>query len=156
MRIISGGQTGADRAALDVAIAAGIPHGGWVPKHRTAEDGTLPERYGLRETESENVEERTLLNVRDADATLIIARAPLGGGTALTKEYADKFGKPSLVLDPSELSPDNAARELTDWIAVTAINTLNIAGPRASEDPTIYDATRAILQACSYFAHGEH
>src|SRR5690606_31296737 len=102
--IISGGQTGVDRAALDAALALGIEHGGWCPLGRWAEDGRIPERYRLRETNSPDYAVRTCRNVDEADATLIVAPAPLIGGTRLTYEYAVQTGKPCLVIDPADVS----------------------------------------------------
>ena len=99
LKIISGGQTGVDRAALDVAKALAIPCGGWCPRGRKAEDGIIDARYNLQETPSQNYAQRTEWNVRDADATLIIYQQPLEGGTLLTKEYAEKKGKPCFVAD---------------------------------------------------------
>jgi hypothetical protein len=147
LTIVSGGQTGADRAALDVAMELGIPHGGWVPKGRAAEDGAIPARYRVTETESSAYDERTKLNVQDSDGTLIIARGPLTGGTALTRDHARALGKPVLVIDISGASIDGAARKIGEWIERGKIKTLNVAGPRASQDPTIYAHTHAVLSA---------
>src|SRR5436309_586670 len=102
-RILSGGQTGVDRAALDVALALGLPCDGWCPRGRKAEDGPLPDRYPLRETPTDAYAERTAWNVRDADGTLVLLRGRPSGGTALTIELADRYGKPCLVLDLSEI-----------------------------------------------------
>src|SRR5213080_1459301 len=99
-KIVSGGQTGVDRAALDVALELGIPCGGWCPIGRRAEDGVIPDRYPLRQAPSANYADRTALNVRDSDGTLILARGPLRGGTALTKTFAERYGRPYLVVDP--------------------------------------------------------
>ena len=147
LTIVSGGQTGADRAALDVAMELGIPHGGWVPKGRAAEDGAIPARYCVTETGSSAYDERTKLNVQDSDGTLIIARGPLTGGTALTRDHARALGKPVLVIDISGASIDDAARKIGEWIERGKIKTLNVAGPRASQDPTIYAHTHAVLSA---------
>ncbi|PSQ85488.1 MAG: molybdenum cofactor carrier, partial [Bacteroidetes bacterium QH_2_63_10] len=87
-KIISGGQTGVDRAALDAALAFNVPVGGWCPKGRRAEDGQIPDRYPLEETPSEAYEQRTAWNVRDSDGTLIITDGSLEGGTALTMTEA--------------------------------------------------------------------
>src|SRR3990170_1498194 len=97
-RIVSGGQTGADRAALDWAIRNGVPHGGWCPRGRTAEDGVLPAKYELREAESLDYRWRTRQNVTDSDATLILNMGALDGGTLETAKLAKRFGKPHLIL----------------------------------------------------------
>ena len=128
-KIISGGQTGVDRAALDVALELGIPCGGWCPKGRAAEDGRIDDRYPLLETESEDPAERTQRNVRDSDATLIISRLPLTGGTALTQAHAQELGRPVLVIDPDD---SQAADEVRRWLDSKQPRVLNIAGPRAS------------------------
>ena len=99
-RIVSGGQTGVDRAALDVALERGLPCGSWCPRGRLAEDGVIPPRYPLTEALTSSYSNRTELNVRDSDATLIVVHGPLRGGTALTKRQADKLGQPVLVVDP--------------------------------------------------------
>ncbi|NNF57402.1 MAG: molybdenum cofactor carrier [Rhodothermaceae bacterium] len=143
LRIMSGGQTGVDRAALDAARQAGLPCGGWCPAGRRAEDGVIPDRYPLRETPTVDYAERTHLNVRDSDATLILARGPLVGGTALTREEAEALARPVLVLDPTD---PKAVREARRWMRQQhAIRTLNIAGPRESTEPGIYAETLAFL-----------
>jgi hypothetical protein len=145
-RIVSGGQTGADRAALDFALANGIRIGGWVPKGRLAEDGRIPDRYpGLVESESADPAVRTARNVRDSDATLILSHGPLDGGSLLTLQEATRAGKPVLHLDLDDTPPAPAAARLRSWLAALCPNTLNVAGPRASRDPRISAATGLVL-----------
>ena len=145
---MSGGQTGADRAALDVALARGLRIGGWVPKGRVAEDGSIPERYvGLVETESSDPAERTARNVRDSDATLIVSHGPLEGGSRLTLDEATRAGKPRLHLDLAALPLTSASARLADWLAEVRPRVLNVAGARASEDPRIAADTTALLEA---------
>lgn len=145
-KIISGGQTGVDRAALDAALARGIEIGGHVPKGRVAEDGRIPERYsGIIETESADPAERTELNVINSDATLIVSRGALAGGSKLTADMAQRHGKPFLHIDLKTTSPAAAIDEINSWIASITCSVLNVAGPRASEDPDIYDMSREIL-----------
>jgi hypothetical protein len=146
-RIISGGQTGADRAALDAAIVAGLDHGGWAPNGLWAEDGPIAARYGLVETPSADVAQRTEWNVRDADATLIVASGPLAGGTALAQQCAFKHGKPSRQFDPRGASRDHLAADMARWLAPLDGDVLNVAGPRASQDPGLYDLAFAALLA---------
>jgi glyoxylase-like metal-dependent hydrolase (beta-lactamase superfamily II) len=146
VRIVSGGQTGADRAAWDVALELGLATGGWVPRGRRAEDGPVPERYGnLSETESEAYERRTQLNVRDSDATVVLSFGLPAGGSALTLQIARSLGRPHLHLDLDHLGIDEAVERLRDWLARTRPRVLNVAGPRASEEPRIAEATRSIL-----------
>lgn len=142
-RIISGGQTGVDRAALDVALALGIPCGGWCPKGRWAEDGSIDPRYPLRETSGSDPGERTRRNVAEADATLIVARQPLAGGTAVTHDCAEKLGKVLLVIEPC--TTDAARAAVAGWLAKHAPQVLNVAGPRESESPGIYRESKAFL-----------
>lgn len=142
-RIISGGQTGVDRAALDVALALGIPCGGWCPKGRRAEDGPIDPRYPLRETSGSDPGERTRRNVAEADATLIVARQPLAGGTAVTHDCAEKLGKVLLVIEPC--AADAARAAVAGWLAKHAPQVLNVAGPRESESPGIYRESKAFL-----------
>ena len=141
-RIVSGGQTGVDRAALDVAMDLGIPCGGWCPRGRKAEDGPIDARYPLKETPSASYAKRTEWNVRDSDATLILARIPLGGGTALTERLARKVSRPVFVADP--WSPETDA--LGAWLEKGGYETLNFAGPRESRAPGVYKAAVVFLK----------
>jgi hypothetical protein len=146
LTIISGGQTGVDQAALDVARELGIPCGGYIPRGRWTEDGPLSGNYaGMIETESEGPSERTKRNVRETDATLIFTRHGCEGGTLVTAETARKAGKPRLIIDLAEIERKVAAAAISDWLARTAPGRLNVAGPRASKDPAIYAETKAIL-----------
>jgi hypothetical protein len=141
-KIVSGGQTGVDRAALDAALAHDVLVGGWCPKGRRAEDGVIPDRYPLRETPSEEYAQRTAWNVRDSDGTLLIAPAPLQGGTALTRTEAEDRGTPVLHVRPEDPVPVPMIRA---WGAEHEVQVLNVAGPRASEVEGIYEAARTIL-----------
>lgn len=146
-RIVSGGQTGVDRAALDVALELGIEIGGWVPRGRRADDGRVPERYaGLLECDSAAYEVRTELNVRDSDATLILAPGPLAGGTALTERIAVRLGKPRLTVDPTQAPLRETAVRVRQWLDSTRPGVLNVAGPRASEAPGIGEAVTELLR----------
>ena len=142
--IVSGGQTGVDRAALDLALDLGLAAGGWCPAGRWAEDGAVPRRYPLRETSSADPAVRTRRNVRDSDATLILSPVPLAGGTALTARVARTLGRPCLALDPRDRS---AVRALRRWLEAVRPAVLNVAGPRASEAPGLGVAARRVLGA---------
>lgn len=145
-KIISGGQTGADRAAWDAAIEAGIATGGFVPVGRQAEDGPIPAKYpGLTETLGRDPTERTRLNVIDADATLLFSHGPPTGGSRLTTEFAAEHFKPLLHIDLSRDPWEGAVERVAHWLRSANISVLNIAGPRASEDPLIYQAVREFL-----------
>ncbi|MCS7009095.1 MAG: putative molybdenum carrier protein [Chthoniobacterales bacterium] len=146
LKITSGGQTGIDRAALDVAIELGIPHGGWCPKQRWAEDGVLPEKYTLRETPSQDPSQRTLWNVRDSDATLILCRTTdLTGGTLYTKECCEKFNKPYLLWKTqNNFEP---LKKIINFLVENKVKVLNIAGPRESQEPGIYLEAKQLLKA---------
>ena len=145
-RIVSGGQTGVDRAGLELAIAHNIPHGGWCPRGRRSEDGTIPSRYELEELDSPDYPARTEQNVIDSDATLILFEVAIKGGTRLTRRYARRWDKPVLSLNIEAADPV----ELRDWIDLVRPNTLNIAGPRESSFPGIGDRAFAfLLQAFS-------
>jgi hypothetical protein len=136
LKILSGGQTGADRAALDWAIANGVEYGGWCPKGRGSEDGTIPSQYQLQETPSTNYLQRTEWNVRDSDGTVIFSiKEQLTGGSLRTAELAEKHKKPMLQL--SAIHQDQAAERLTAFIQQHNIHVLNVAGPRASEEPEV-------------------
>ena len=147
LTVISGGQTGVDRAALDVALALGLACGGWCPRGRAAEDGPIDLRYPLRETAGADPAQRTRLNVRDADGTLILAPGEPSGGTALTRRIAIEMGKPHLVIDPAQAPAEDACAEIRRWIDDHDINVLNVAGPRESECPGIYGQARRLLTA---------
>ena len=148
VRIVSGGQTGADRAALDFALERGIPTGGFVPRGRLAEDGRIPDRYpGLLEADSPDPAVRTALNVRGSDATLILSHGPLRGGSLLTLREASRAGRPVLHLDLDRISPEEAGAQLRAWLEARRPGILNVAGSRASQDPRIAAATRAVLGA---------
>ena len=144
-RIISGGQTGVDRAALDTAIERRIQHGGWVPQGRSAEDGPLGSQYCVEETPSPEVSLRTEWNVRDADATLIISHGQLVGGSKLTQQMAHQYDKPCLHVDLATLSVSDAAKQITHWLIAIRVKTLNVAGARHSEDTAVYKRTRELL-----------
>lgn len=145
-KIISGGQTGVDRAALDVAMRLGIAHGGWVPKGRLAEDGPLPTYYKLEEMPTDEYAARTEKNVQAADGTLIISRGTPTGGTEVTRKMVLKHGKQLLHIDLAMgQSPTAAADLIVSWIRMSQIEILNVAGPRASGDPAIYNEAATIL-----------
>ena len=147
-KVVSGGQTGADRAALDVALERGLLVGGWIPKGRLAEDGPIPAQYrGFVETESSDPALRTVNNVRDSDATLIVSHGPPTGGSLLTLEEARRCRKPVLHLDLLQFAPASAAAQLLEWLAAVDPAVLNVAGPRASEDVTIFATVAALLRA---------
>lgn len=145
-KIISGGQTGADQAALDAAIRLGIPHGGSIPKGRINEDGRLPDKYQLKEMPTSSYARRTEQNVIDSDGTLIVSHGKLTGGSAYTKEMAVKCNKP---WHHSDLNKTNIFQEvifIVNWIKLNRIKTLNVAGPSASEDPRIYQDVINLLE----------
>ncbi len=146
-KIVSGGQTGIDRAALDTAIKVNFPYGGWCPKGRLAEDGTLANYYQLKETATDNYSERTELNVRDSDGTLIIVSSlPIDttDGTPLTLTFAKQLQKPYLIIALND-HPD--IQPITNWIIENKIKTLNIAGPRESQSPGIYQQATPLLNS---------
>ena len=145
-KIISGGQTGADRAALDFALENNFETGGWIPKNRLAEDGRIPENYpNLRETETENPAERTELNVQDSDATMIFSHGDLKGGSKLTLEMCDKHAKPCLHVNFEKNDFAQAVKKAQQFIIFSNCQTLNIAGARTSEDVRIYEKTKDFL-----------
>ena len=145
LTIRSGGQTGVDRAALDVALEWGLRVTGWCPAGRWAEDGPIDARYPLQEAPGQDPAVRTLFNVRDADVTLILTPLPLAGGTALTHTEAVQLGRPVRVYDPWS---SGDVPEAVAWVdALGADLDLNVAGPRESEAPGVYDATRRFLGA---------
>ncbi|MEM0895316.1 MAG: putative molybdenum carrier protein [Verrucomicrobiota bacterium] len=149
--IFSGGQTGVDRAALEFALEADIPHGGWCPHGRAAEDGSISPKFQLRETESADPAVRSRLNVLDTDATLIFSNAEVEcPGTKLTRWFATILRRPLLVFDKAESSCDaEFAGTLQRWLLDDQQpRLLNVAGPRASADPDIRDFSLRVLRAC--------
>jgi len=145
-KIVSGGQTGADCAAWDSAIEAGIATGGFVPAGRQAEDGPIPAKYpGLTETVGPDPTERTRLNVVDSDATLLFSHGPPAGGSRLTAEFAAEHFKPLIHIDLAAVPLEDGLKRVMDWIEANKIGVLNVAGPRASEDPRVYEAVREFL-----------
>ena len=145
-KIISGGQTGADQAALDAAIGMGIPHGGWIPKGRLTEEGPAPEKYNLEEMETERYEKRTEQNVIDSDGTVIYSHGALSGGSLYTQEMAQKHGRPFLHVNLGRMRSLEASLATGKWVAENGIGVLNVAGPRASKDPDIYRKVKGILE----------
>ena len=142
-RIVSGGQTGFDRAALDAARECAIACGGWVPQGRWAADGPIPARHPMRETDSDRYPVRTRANVRDSDATLILCRGAPTGGTALTVAYAHRLGRPVLAVDPT--APTSVAETRARLRNLRAV-ALNIAGTRESTDVGIGSASMHFLR----------
>ena len=144
MKIVSGGQTGVDRAALDVALELGIECGGWCPSGRAAEDGPIDARYPLRETPSPDPAQRTEWNVRDSDATLVLASAAASPGTDLAVAAARRLRRPLYTFHACSPEDVGAFRR---WLQVYRVGTLNVAGPRESESLGIYAEARRILTA---------
>jgi hypothetical protein len=144
-KLVTGGQSGVDIASLDVALELGIPCGGWCPKGRWAEYGTIPEIYPLKETPSDDVAQRTEWNARDSDGTLIILEGEPVGGTSLTVDMAVKYKKPYLVVDVLRDQRDVRAT-VRGWIAKNGIKVLNVAGPRESTTPGINLKTKGLLR----------
>lgn len=135
LKIISGGQSGTDRAALDFALSHNFPCGGWCPAGRRAEDGTIADKYPMKETASSDPLERTVLNVNDSDGLLLICHTGLDEGSRQTIHLAKEGKKPVyLVREDEVLNPE----EFRLWLDVNRINILNVAGPRESNDPGVY------------------
>jgi len=145
VKIISGGQTGVDRAALDVALKRGIDCGGWCPAGRLDEFGRIPDRYPITELEQGGFTERTLQNVKDSDGTAIIYSEKLSGGTQQTIRFCVKQQRPYQMIDASKVSIEDAARLIKDFVRKDKIDILNLAGPRQSEWPEGYDYTYRAL-----------
>lgn len=143
-KIISGGQTGADRAGLDVALLHDFPHGGWCPKGRKAEDGQIDVKYELSETPKTNYRQRTEWNVRDTDGTIVFTIAEeIKGGSLRTVEFARKHKKPCLHVSKADSKPPES--EVADFIKHHGIKLLNIAGSRESKEPGINEWVKLVL-----------
>jgi hypothetical protein len=147
VKIISGGQTGVDRAALDVALKHGIDCGGWCPAGRLDEFGTIPDRYPVKELVGGGFTERTLQNVKDSDGTVIIYPGKLSGGTHQTVQFCVEQQRPHLLIDASKVSTEPAAQSIGDFVGKNKVNLLNVAGPRQSEWPEGYDYASRTLEA---------
>ena len=145
-KIISGGQTGADQAALDAAIKYSFSHGGWITKGRKTEDGRLPDNYKLREMSTDSYPKRTKQNVIDSDGTVIISHGKLTGGSKLTQELAEKHFRSCLHIDLNKAPAFIAASKINSWIIEHNIEILNVAGSRASKDPKIYEIVKYIIE----------
>ncbi|MBC8244792.1 MAG: putative molybdenum carrier protein [Verrucomicrobia bacterium] len=147
-KIVSGGQTGVDRAALDWALANGVACGGWCPLGRWAEDGPIDARYPLRETPEANPAQRTEWNVRDSDGTLIVSLAKrLAGGTRLTADLAKRLAKPHLIVTQTDGDLPAQAESLRRFIAEHGVAVLNVAGPRESGEPGAGEYAAGLLDA---------
>jgi hypothetical protein len=144
-KIVSGGQTGVDRGALDAALDAGFGCGGWCPQGRIAEDGEIPARYGMAELAGSGYEKRTLRNVLDSDGTAILYFGVLEGGTLQTRMNCVARGKPVELIDASRAAPPEAAARILSFVRKNGISVLNVAGPRASKQPAAHDYARATI-----------
>jgi Circularly permutated YpsA SLOG family len=148
--ILSGGQTGVDRGALDAALEVGVECGGWCPDGRTAEDGRIPDRYPLVEFEGAGYAERTRRNVEDSDGTLILCVDAPSGGTALTLELCGALSKPVCIVDVGIASVEEGAAQARAFVAKHGIHRLNVAGPRASQWPDGHAYARDVVRSlCS-------
>jgi hypothetical protein len=145
LKIISGGQAGADRAALDWAIEHGHEHGGGCPRGRKAEDGIIPAKYQLTETDSANYRARTVRNVLESDATLIVNLGELDGGSLETLRISEQHGKPVRVVQLDEAISESTLEAVRSWLRQSPMRTLNIAGPRESKRPGMYRFTLELL-----------
>jgi hypothetical protein len=143
---ISGGQTGADRVGLDAAIELDIPHGGWIPKGRKTEDGGLPAKYHFKEMPTYSYEARTEQNGIDSDGTLIVSHGKLNGGSAKTRRFTKKHNRTWMHVDLEKTTLFNGAMEIGSWVERNQIKVLNVAGPRESKGPKIYEVTKKLLK----------
>ncbi len=151
-KIVSGGQTGVDQAALDVAIELSIPHGGWCPKGRLSESGRISSKYQLKELPTVDYAARTEKNVIDSDGTLILFRERLRGGTALTYRYAKEYGKPVLRV---RLDAKVDYTRIVQWLRKYKISVLNVAGPRSSSHPDLYGLARELLLELARYSRSD-
>lgn len=150
IKIVSGGQTGVDRGALDAALEAGFAVGGWCPKGRKAEDGTIDLIYPLQEHESANYIDRTRQNVIDSDATLIIYFNRLSGGTLKTVEFCKQLNKKHIIIDADSMQLKESISLVSEYIKTNKIKTLNVAGPRASNNDKAYSYSKELILLLNY------
>ncbi len=155
LKIVSGAQTGVDRAALDAGLKRNVPCGGWCPAGRKAEDGTIPEFYPVEELADGGYSERTKKNVQDSDGTVIIYFGQLSGGTEETLRYCLDENKPYLLLDGFEVNAGRAAERIMEFRTMSQAGILNFAGPRASSEPRAYEyTTRAVEKFLELHGNG--
>ena len=147
LKIISGGQTGVDRAALDVALRHGIECDGWCPAGRLDEFGRIPDYYPIQELQGGGFTERTLQNVKDSDGTVVIYPGKLEGGTEQTVRFCIELKRPHELIDASQISTESAAKLIRDFVDKNKIDILNVAGPRQSEWPEGYAYASRVLSA---------
>ncbi len=146
IEVVSGGQTGVDRAALDAAMTLGVETGGWCPAGRLDEDGVIPDNYPLKELPQAGYRQRTKQNVIDSDGTVIIYFGFPSGGTELTIYFCIREKKPYVLIDAEELNGDRAASKVQGFILKYDIETLNVAGPRASKEPRAYEYSKWVVE----------
>ena len=144
-KIVSGGETGADRGALDAALARRFPCGGYCPSGRRAEDGPIPARYPLEELPTRRYQNRARRNVETSDGTLIVSSEPLTGGTRLTADHAEKMKRPWMAVSPEFHLSDENQQRLLAWMKRRDIEVRNVAGPRASTAPEFHAVTERIV-----------
>jgi hypothetical protein len=152
-KIISGGQTGVDRGALDACLDLSFNCGGWCPAGRLAEDGAIDKKYPLRETEENEYSARTIKNIEEADGTLIIAPENFSGGTLFTYEIAKKKGKPVLVITPNPADNSLKISAIIEWLVSHSIKILNVAGPRESQWPGAWSKSKQLISQLLKLIH---
>lgn len=150
IKIVSGGQTGADQGGLDAAIACGVAHSGWCPKGRRAENGVIAARYQLRETKSSSYLVRTEANVIDADATVLFTLGKLSGGSLRTAEFAQQYSRPWVHFQLEQLDDAKVVTKLRCFLIENKVEILNVAGGRESQNfglqQRVFQIMSAVLQ----------